>query len=51
MDRRTGSRLAGEAIDPARSALMARIRDEKVLSDEIVGELKSAVEDFKSTWS
>ena len=30
---------------------MAKIRDEKALSDEIVGELKSALEDFKSTWS
>ncbi len=34
-----------------KESLMARIRDEKALSDETVGELKSALEDFKSTWS
>ncbi len=32
-----------------KESVMAKIRDEKALSDELVAELKSTVEDFKST--
>ena len=36
-------------LDDRKESLMEKIRNEKALSDEIIGELKTAVEDFKKT--
>ena len=38
-----------EYLANRKDSLMAKIRDEKALSDEIVGELESAVKEFKDT--
>ncbi len=39
-----------EFLTTRKDALMAKIRDEKALTDEIVSDLKSALEDFKKTY-
>ena len=40
-----------EYLTTRKESVMAKIREEQVLSDEIVDELKSAIEDFKTTYS
>ncbi|MEC7862527.1 MAG: F0F1 ATP synthase subunit alpha [Verrucomicrobiota bacterium] len=39
-----------EYLTTRKESVMAKIREEQVLSDEIVDELKSALEDFKTTY-
>ena len=39
-----------EFLETRKDALLEKIRTEKALSDEIVEELKQAVDDFKSTY-
>ena len=40
-----------EFLTTRKEAVMAKIREQQVLSDEIVDELKAAIEDFKSTYN
>ncbi|NCG28109.1 MAG: F0F1 ATP synthase subunit alpha, partial [Verrucomicrobiales bacterium] len=40
-----------EYLTTRKESVMAKVREEQVLSDEIVDELKSAIEDFKATYS
>ncbi len=40
-----------EFLTTRKEAVMGKIRDEKELTDEIVSELKAAIEDFKGTYS
>ena len=40
-----------EFLTTRKEAVMAKIREQQALSDEIVDELKSAIEDFKSTYN
>ncbi len=40
-----------EFLTTRKEAVLAKIRDEKVLSDEIVSDLKGALDDFKATYS
>jgi F0F1-type ATP synthase alpha subunit len=40
-----------EYLTTRKESVMTKIREEQVLTDEIVDELKSAIEDFKTTYS
>ena len=40
-----------EFLTTRKESVMAKIRDEKELTDEIVSELKAAIEDFKGTYN
>jgi F-type H+-transporting ATPase subunit alpha len=40
-----------EFLTTRKAAVMTKIREQQVLSDEIVNELKAAIEDFKSTYN
>ena len=40
----------GEFLSTRKESVLAAIRDKKELTDEIVGDLKSAIEDFKATY-
>ena len=40
-----------EFLTTRKEAVMAKIHEEKALTDEITDELKSAIEDFKSSYS
>jgi F-type H+-transporting ATPase subunit alpha len=38
-------------LDSRKEGLLEKIRNERALSDELTGEVKSAIEDFKKSWS
>jgi F-type H+-transporting ATPase subunit alpha len=40
-----------EYLTTRKEGVMTKIRDEKALSDDIVNDLKAAIEEFKSTYS
>jgi F-type H+-transporting ATPase subunit alpha len=40
-----------EFLTTRKEAVMTKIRDEKALTDEIVNDLKGAIEDFKATYN